>query len=47
MVTGYEVQMYHDLHQIAVNTGRIADCLEAAEKRTQATTPEDTEREKS
>lgn len=33
MVTGYEAQMYNDIHQIAQHLDRIAKCLEAAEKR--------------
>lgn len=37
MVIGYEVQMYNDIRQIALNTNRIASCMEAAEERAQET----------
>jgi hypothetical protein len=33
VTTGYEVQMYNDIRQIAQNTNRIANCLEAQEMR--------------
>lgn len=33
MPTGYEVHMYHHIEQIAQHLGRIANCMEAAEKR--------------
>jgi hypothetical protein len=33
VTTGYEVQMYNDIRQIAQNTNRIANCLEAQETR--------------
>jgi hypothetical protein len=33
MVTGYEVEMYHHIKQIAQSLDRIANCMEAEEKR--------------
>jgi len=33
MPTGYEVQMYQDINQIARHLNRIANCMEAEEKR--------------
>lgn len=33
MVTGYEVQMYQDINSIARHLNRIANCMEAEEKR--------------
>jgi hypothetical protein len=33
MATGYEVQMYNDIKSIAQSLNRIANCMEAAEKR--------------
>jgi hypothetical protein len=33
MTTGYEVKMYHDIGSIAQSLNRIANCLEAGEKR--------------
>jgi len=47
MVTGYEVQMYNDINAISRSLNRIANCMEAAEKRARGdvapkpTTPED------
>lgn len=39
MTTGYEVQMYNDIRQIAQALNRIANCLEAAEKRARDAEP--------
>jgi hypothetical protein len=47
MTTGYEVEMYRNIGSIAQSLNRIANCMEAAEKRAraqEATTPEDIER---
>jgi len=33
MTTGYDVHMYNDISQIAQHLNRIANCLEAQEKR--------------
>jgi len=48
MPTGYEVQMYNDIKQIAMALNRIANVMEATEKRAREnegfyrpTTPED------
>jgi hypothetical protein len=44
MSTGYEIEMYHNIAAIAQALNRIANCMEAAEKRARdmaATTPED------
>lgn len=47
MVTGYEVEYYQHIRNIDHSLNRIANCMEAAEKRArtqEATTPEDIER---
>jgi hypothetical protein len=46
MATGYEVKMFNDIGVMARALDRIANCLEAAERRArvhEATTPEDIE----
>lgn len=40
MVTGYEVEMYHNISKIARSLERIANCLEAAELRARASDPQ-------
>jgi hypothetical protein len=47
VTTGYEVQMYNDISVIAQSLRRIANCMEAGEKRARertTTTVEDIER---
>lgn len=39
MTTGYEIEMYHNISQIAGHLNRIANCLEAAEKRAREQAP--------
>lgn len=40
MVTGYEVEMYHNISRIARALDRIANCMEAAELRARASDPQ-------
>jgi hypothetical protein len=42
MATGYEVKMYQDLSNIASSLNRIANCMEAGEKRARKPVKEET-----